>query len=396
MDPQRRRVRVLVLGGRLTPSLVGVLSDPPDSIEFIVSSDTPTRESEARAVLAEPMRGRLPLSPLPLVRAFDWKSCADTCCEAVARHPGAELVFDVTTAPKVMGFAAYEFAKANEHDVLIVDTANRRFISLRTRQSWPVQFPQTVQAYLKLFGRTYQPGGGFRIDGMSMSEKDASEAARLLALQGRVAQGLLNKVRPLLSGGRGSPALTDGEYEILIALGNAGLIKDVARQSDGGVLCRATDNPHDRGFLTGHWLELFVRDEARSVRENTGRVIFDDCQSSFEMPEPGRVPRELDVGCLYRGQLIVCSCKTGDTFQARQLDELNGVAELVGGRFVSRVYVTNVSAPTEDDDRERQKQYRRFCDHAQQQQVVVVAGDELRLIGEKLAQEAFDPTYPRI
>ncbi len=48
-----RRVTVLMLGGRLTPNLVGVLALRPAVVEFIVSKDTPTRYREIYDVLGQ-------------------------------------------------------------------------------------------------------------------------------------------------------------------------------------------------------------------------------------------------------------------------------------------------------------------------------------------------------
>jgi hypothetical protein len=348
MTQERERVRVLVLGGRLTPSLVGILSNPPDAIEFIVSSDTPSRESEARAILKKmsvpgrPMEERLPVSPLPLARAFDWQECKARCGEAAARHPDAEIVFDLTAAPKAISFAAYEFARRAGYDAIIVDTANERIVSVITHQAWPVRFPKTVREYLGLFNREYRPGGSFRLDEMSAPPERAREAARCLARQGRGGESALKKLAAFLSGNKGAPALSDDEYGLLAKLGEWGLLKAVSRQSDGRVTCRPTDNRQDENFLKGHWLEVFVREEARAQCNEAGQPVFDDCQSGFEIPEPGRVPRELDVGCLYHGQLIFCSCKTGNkAFKTPDLDELNGVGELVGSKFTTGIYVTN-------------------------------------------------------
>jgi hypothetical protein len=67
----------------------------------------------------------------------------------------------------------------------------------------------------------------------------------------------------------------------------------------------------------------------------------------------------------------------------------------VGGEFASRVFVTNVLPPTEQDPPSH-REYLRFVEQARDRKTVVVAGGRLADIGKILANQVTKPEYPRI
>jgi hypothetical protein len=394
-----KQVRVLVLGGRLTPSLVAVLSNPPDAIEFIVSRDTPERYKQAKSVLKKPLEQRLPASPLPVVPPFDWEACQCLCKRAVARHPGAAITFDVTTAPKFMSFAVHDFAKEHGHQVVVVDTARAQEVSLITRKPQPVALPEKVEDYLELFDRKCNPR--FDIRNLSVNEQTAITIAEQLALGGEpaaIATNKFNRWDPGRHDAWSTPkqddaTTTDKEYQVFQMLEKCGLISELTREPDGTTRYRTSQNPADTAFIKGTWLEVYVWHVARSLRDKmTGEPLFSDCQMSFEIPHPAPEKREIDVGCLYQGQLIHCSCKARapkGSFDKDHLDVMTGVSKLLGGDFTSRVLATNAFAPYD-------KEQWMFAKHAEKQKIVLVTGDELPEIGEILRRQAIDPNYARI
>ena len=396
-----KRVRVLVLGGRLTPSLVAVLSDPPDAIEFIVSRDTPERYEQARSVLAEPLENQLPASPLPAVSPFDWEECQERCRRAVERHAGAEIIFDVTTAPKFMSFAVEAFARSHGHEAVVVDTAGAREFSLITRQSRPVAFPRKVEEYLGLFGRQLRPSPAFVLTSLSIGEQQACQVARQLALGGEAATRALNKFNrwnPGRHGAQSTPkdhdATTDQEeFAVFRMLAEHGLITALQRGADGTTGYRTSQNPADTQFVAGRWLEVYVWDVARSLRDKiTGESLFSDCHMGFEIPDKSGQKREVDVGCIYQGQFIHCSCKAKvprESFNKDNLDQMAGVSALLGGDFTTRVFVTNAFQPYDADQW-------MFARHAEKLKVVLVTGEDLPQIDEILRDQAVEPKYARI
>ncbi len=399
-DVENDRVRVLVLGGRLTPSLVAVLSDPPDAIEFIVSCDTPERYEQARSILKEPLEEQLPRSPLPDAPPFEWDACQDRCRRAVERHPGANIIFDVTTAPKFMSFAVQAFAKQHGHEVVVVDTVGAREVSLTDRQTKEVALPQNADNYLKLFGR--ESKSTFDINKLSIGEQITIKVARELVQRGEAATKALNKFNRWNPGRHGAqirprreefPTASEQEFAVFQMLTKHGLITDLKCRAGGEIVYRTSQNQMDTEFIKGTWLEVYVWDQARSLRdEMTGAPLFSDCQMGFEIPHPGSEKREVDVGCLYHGQFIHCSCKTQApkrSFDKANLDEVTAVSKLVGSDFATRVFITNAFQPCNEDQW-------KFAKHAEKQKIVLVTGDELPEVGEILRRQAIEPKYARI
>lgn len=75
--------------------------------------------------------------------------------------------------------------------------------------------------------------------------------------------------------------------------------------------------------------------------------------------------KEIDVGLMYAGQLIHCSCKSGgkNIWSTEHLDELSAVSSLIGGRFCSRVFITSKPKPCEGSD--EHDSYQRFSRQAE-------------------------------
>lgn len=153
----------------------------------------------------------------------------------------------------------------------------------------------------------------------------------------------------------------------------------------------------DYEFLKGTWLEIYVWDQARQQRAKGNAPLFQDAQFNFEIPsDVTGAYKEIDVGLMYAGQLIHCSCKSGGKgiWATEHLDELSAVSSLIGGRFCSRIFITSKSPPDAGDD--EYEGYRRFLQQAKDREIVVIAGDQLRSIGAVLAREADRPTFPRV
>ncbi len=391
-----RRVIVLILGGRLTPNLVGILALQPIMVEFVVSEDTPARHSEICAVLKQ-FASMEDLAQPRCVSAYDFLTNRDACLNIARSHPDAEVIFDVTSAPKIMGFAAYEVARFLNQRAIVVDTANGRLIDLIPPAADPAPIEISLEQYLACYGR--RPVPTFDFGQLSVERQKAIEAARYLATTGTVAAEVLDKMRSW-SQGKGkrtipfkkTQPLSSEMQGVLYKLQSFGLITNLQEQTDGRV--RYTiPNDMDWNYLAGIWLEVFVWDQARQCLDDEGQPLFRDSDLgfSFEIPSDG-ARKEIDVGCVFYGQLIHTSCKTGaNPFKTQYLDELRAVSSLIGGRFTSRLFITNAFPPSDGDP-----DYTRFLAQAKDREVVVVTGQELPNVGNILKQQALRPTYRRI
>jgi len=389
------RVSVLILGGRLTANLVGILALQPDAVEFVVSEDTPARYAEICEVLGQFVEIKHLGEPCTLT-AYDFAATRDACLTIAHGHPGAEVIFDVTSAPKVMGFAAYEAARSLNQRLVIVDTSNGQVLDLIPPDATPVSIDITLEQYLACYGR--RAVFTFDFDKLSIDRQAALQLADYLARAGIPAVEGLNGMRSWSqgSGKRTIPfqktkPLSPEALVVLGALESFGIISDLQKQADGRVQYTIM-NDMDWAYLQGTWLEAYVWNQALSMRHKNGQPLLQDaCLGfSFEIPSEG-ARKEIDVGYVYHGQFIHASCKTeANPFKTRYLDEIRAVSSLVGGRFTSRLFITN--AYPRDGDPE----YDRFLAQAEDRQIVTVTGPELPNIGAILYKQAVDPDYRRI
>ena len=104
----------------------------------------------------------------------------------------------------------------------------------------------------------------------------------------------------------------------------------------------------------------------------------------------GQVDNEIDLALIYKAQLIIAECKTDITpFKADKgyQRDLDAAAELLGGAYVSKVFITN--QPGTGDS------YSYFEQQAKGRHIVVVTREKLADIGTILKNEAMTPTYER-
>lgn len=393
-----QRVSVLVLGGRLMPNWLGILALRPNAVEFVVSSDTPGRYDEACQVLTQLADLNVACEP-KLASAYSFVETRNACLAIAQAHPGAELIFDVTSAPKVMGFGAYEVARFLLQRAIVVDTANGRIINLTQPSDELVGIKVPLEQYLACYGR--RPVRTFSFERLSVSQENAIAATRYLVEAGPPAVEVMSRLRSWNQGKgkrtipfrKTQPILVE-QLAVLRQLEVFGLISNL-RQQDEGRVSYTLLNDADANYLNGTWLEVYVWDQARQCVDEEGAAFFDECDFSFEIPSDG-ARKEIDCGCMYRGQLIHCSCKTESSpFRTVYLDKLRAVSALIGGHFTSRLFVTNAFPPSEME-RGAYGDYQRFLAQAKDRETVVVTGRELQRIAEILKREATRPTYPRI
>ncbi len=391
-----KRVTVLVLGGRLTPNLVGILTLKPMVVEFIVSKDTPTRYTEICEVLEQ--FTELDHSAAPrYLSAYDFVANRDACLTIAQNYTDAEVIFDISSAPKVMGFAAYEVARFLNCRAVIVDTANGRLIDLVPPSTAAVPIEVDMAQYLACYGRRPEPT--FDFERLSVPRERAIEAASYLATGGSAAVEAMDKLRSW-SQGKGkrtipfnkTQPLSPEAREVLKRLEFFGLIANLQEQPDGRVQY-TIQNEMDWKFLDGTWLEVYVWHQVLQCQDDQEQPMFKENQVglSFEIPSDG-ARKEIDVGYVYHGQMIHASCKTGSRpFRTEYLDEIRAVSSLIGGRFTSRLFITNALPPPETDP-----DYARFLAQAKDREIVIVTGKELPEVGAILKKQALQPVYPRI
>ncbi|MCI0692471.1 DUF1887 family CARF protein [candidate division KSB1 bacterium] len=393
-----QKVRILVIGGRFAPHLLGIIAAPPDAVELIVSRDNPGQAKLAKETLGSFAHLQLTGKPV-FIGAYDLQQAREACRAVAARHAGAEITFDVTSAPKIPSFAALDVARELNQSLIFVDSSNAKIRNVvPENQATAIDIRVDLEQYLRCYGRRLVET--FDSQSLSIAYENACAAADYLATGGEAVVETLANLRSW-SHGKGKRIIpfqktgqvTPASFAVWQKISELGLLEALQQDAEGRVSYQLA-REHDYKFLEGKWLELFICQQAKSCSTHAGVPLFQDVRMNVEIPCNG-ASKEIDAACMFHGQLILCSCKTARPFRTEYLDELRAVSDLVGGDFTTRLFVTNVLPPAQNDNK-RIGHYLSFLQQAEARKIVVVAGDQLGHIGEILKQQATKPKYARI
>jgi hypothetical protein len=378
----RPQVQVLLVGGRQTPNVIGVLTQKPTRVEFLISKDETERTIQGLRSALEPMKGvHLGLSDTRL-DPFDFDANIGICREICQRYAGWEISFNLTGSTKIMALAAYEVAKECRASAFYVDTANHRIVPVlgHIRET---NINLTIEQYLKAYGRT--PARRDIFSQLSFNEACAVNAARLLGRGGQPARDLLRVIRASQKAnpmGQRVIAKQDLWLPLASELAGAGILDLQPNQ----IVIRSST---DWNYCTGGWLEVFVWDIVRGLENKDGQPLYQECAVSLEIPS-GVAKKEIDVVGLYQAQFVLCTCKAEEEpFKTAALDEISAVANLIGGRFCSRVFITH-SLPPDD------KRFHEFLDQAKQREIVVITGENITDLQKIMEKQAVSPDFWRV
>jgi Card1-like endonuclease family protein len=123
--------------------------------------------------------------------------------------------------------------------------------------------------------------------------------------------------------------------------------------------------------------------------------LFSDCQWNQKLVDPQKPndkenKNELDVTMIHNAQLFIGECKTEtgkDAFKSEQLYKLDSVASSLGGRFVSKIFIT--SEPTS-------KISENFRNRANEKGITIITREELNDIGSVIENLVKHPKHARI
>ncbi|MBV8822300.1 MAG: hypothetical protein JO123_05865 [Ktedonobacteraceae bacterium] len=99
---------------------------------------------------------------------------------------------------------------------------------------------------------------------------------------------------------------------------------------------------------------------------------------------------------MYHAQLVIAECKSVEKpfemgklskYQSDYLRDIDAVAQLLGGTYVGKVFITNQPGAGQS--------YQIFKQHAHDRNIIVVTREDLPKVGEILKEAAMKPKYPR-
>ncbi len=375
---------LMLVGGRPIPNALTFIHEKPDVIVAICSEESFKEEwvqlkqaikklSPATTIIKEP----------PSLDAFNVEAIIETSEHELLEHPDADWVVNITSGTSLMTLGAYIAAERclRLRDMLVkcwyLDTAHSRVIPLVGEKRDASIFYMEVEQYVAAYNYNLRNASNYMNYRSRYLQEDWKVFARRLGKNPREIDLLKLMLVKAAINRKTSVTKTDDMYQFLLALENAGLVRNLCEEED---YCHFYLSDEQHKFLNGAWLELYVLQEAQSAR------FFDDIQWHKEIidNDPDRkakspfMYKEMDVALTYKAKLMIVECKTGDG----GLDDLVTVADLVGGRFVMKVLVTSRRMENISED---------FRSKSAIKGIRIIAQDELSRVGtilKELAQTA--------
>ena len=377
---EKKKALLVLAGRRAAPDALALFWLQPQLVIAITSEEGWAAE-EAFVDLAK----ALPSCQVEIVRninAYDLDAARDACIQVCESYPESEWdwTFTIGSSPKVTGIAAYEVAKQKDLPCWHIDTQHEKLVSLVKKIEVDKQrfFHLDLATYMKIQHRRYKESedGEYRAQAQNWGY-----IAREMALSPEGSE-LTPVFRDKKENDEISLPLELISSPLVQTLEKTGLI---SLKNNGGItICKFTSAKAAKFLGTGDWLEIYVWSEAKQAR------FADDHQWGYEVYDD-LVKNELDLALMYKAQLLIAECKTDkNPFQGKRnyLGKLDAIANLLGGTYVTQLFVTNQYGTGSS--------YDVFKQQARQRKIVVVTAEELPKIGEILKREAIKPTYPRI
>jgi len=393
---------LILSGGRAMPNMLTVIHEKPDLIVALVSQDEVDRLQQLENAITALFRDedRKPeLNTSYIVNAFNLYDIQEKCWQVVKDHPDYDWTFNITAATKIMSIGAYEIAKeladqGRSVRCWYLNTSGTHVVSLIGEPRDSSLFHIEIGQYGAVYNCRISPGiledeRQYCQDHWVPFSRFLVQNPQYMDLLKDLVDHKINPTPSKFSKGAGekkhSIPVTNDMYTLLEEAYKAGLLEYLQKEGDKLVFKLSYTQFN---FLNGPWLEAYVWDEARKLS------LFSDCQWNQRIIDENKLDdknskNELDVAMIYKAQLIIAECKTGDkeSTKTETLYKIDSVAGSLGGKFVSRILVSSQSIPNGYED---------FKSKAHDLRIVLVNRKDLSRIGEILEKQAKRPDYPRI
>ena len=384
----KKKALLLVVGGRAAPDVLALFCVQPHLVAILTSREGWGDEPAFREI-ASSLPNHEQLLATQQVDSYKFEEIRQACSDIYQAYPKTDWdwAFSIASCPKIMGIAAYEVAKENTIPCLYIDSLHEyvaTFVSdIRDIPDIGIPperlFQMTVQEYMKVYRREPR-----MLDQNQMNYR-------------RKAEGW-GDIAHIMAVSRETPDFTRLMHEkharVAVpfppALVESNLVQTLARlhaveieQSPNGAFTCAFTSQHFAKFLrTGDWLEVYTWHEAKEAG------FASDYQWGYTIQSIAE--NELDVAFTYKAQLIFVECKTDGNpfFRTNYLNGISSKAEMLGGNYVTKIFITNAS--------KEQEGYNNFYNQATLRRIVVVTAEDLPDLGRILKKEAENPTYKRI
>lgn len=386
---------VLLIGGRIQPSILLTLNQQPDVVAILAS-----RDSRGSAVYAQNLLTKLlPNSKILEPRFVSPYQPSQTSAEIdgfLAEYPGTRAAVSLTGAPMPMGVGAVESAKRHGLPAYYFNTLGGEVIDLVSEQtSSAIQLKVNVEQLLDTYDLKIAPRQKPLPNYLTTPEQRQG-MVDLFVAQPRAASELLDWVRrkaDLLQirtiRKKWRDEFGDAHWTLMESLHEHGILVELDRSRANQVSFQLAGSG-EAHYLAGQWLEEYVYQSAEQAQIE-GQPAFDSFRWRLQVLSGG-AEREIDFIGVHRGVALIASAKSGtDRWNKGNVDELAAVANLLGGLYCIQLYVTNAPKPLEGA--KDWQSYLAFEEQAKKQKTVVVTGDQLGNLSDLLANQFPRPTF---
>ncbi len=399
-----QKAQLILVGGRSVPNILTILHEKPDIIVAITSKDAESEIPFLKDAINDLLKDTRPLIETILVDAFDVDQVKAVCEKAVEQYKDTTWLFNITNATKMMSMGAYEVAQSHPHKVRwwYLNTADTSIVTSSGKERREEVYAISVEQYLKAYYCVPSDKGNQEKEKDTEDSRKTQETLWLpfaqklgkkpdlsLLLKPIVEQVQKENAERKKEKAQHSQVKDDfipGKYKINALRSTISLLEEASHLgvvndwSCNGTSCEISLSASQFQFLNGAWLEVYTWSEIDKLR------VFFNCEWGKKIrvktANPNNTkPYELDVAATYKGKLLIAECKTGfEAFYNRTLHELVSKANILGGSFVVKAVVTNVSTNDKSWDVES------LNISADIAQVKIFQRDDLPQIGIKLLE----------
>lgn len=363
--------QVIIVSSQPVPNLIPVFAWRPGVVHMLVSERMRAQAARLRRLLAE-----FTYIVEYHIDPYSMEHVEAVCSSILGAKAKGSVVLNVTGGTKVAALAAFQVFRQNDLPIVYFEPEHWRIVHLHPRdgQSEVPAVSITVEDYLAAYGLNVTIAEQNSPELLARSDLTLYLARELPRRQGLMR--LLNKI------GNTAATLGNFPYREVISPFYPAFLPPLEQLHKAGAILWHTkektitiESQSWARYLSGFWLEEYVYRQVAALQPDDLRrnvqVVWDGT---------GREPvrNEFDVVLTSNARLFLISCKTSKLASERDLVDKNPVYELdslkdvAAGLFGWGILVSASDlAPAA-----RQR--------AEASGIVVIAGEELRWLNEKL------------
>lgn len=383
---------LILVGGRQIPNILTAQHLNADIILPIVSFEALEREWLNIKPALEEILPEILIDPIEhsylQVDAFDLKQIEEAIERGIADYPDTSWVFNITCATTIMSIAAYNVGNRHNASIWYLNTAKKEVVTLFGTPPKNDLYNLSVNQYMYTYDRnckkgtmTFSPELIRFAKELAQSSEDAMEFRKNLQTFNYIDKNVKknNKDYPRWIQIKKSSVRTLYYCE---QAKNAHMLDEYEETSEEYVKCLLS-NGNLWKFMEGTWLEIYAWACAQEVG------IFDDYCMNLEIFDLNGSKHELDLAITYDALLTIAECKSEEKpFQTEHLTKLRAVSKLIGGNFVSCIFITGQVSSKFPGPAEKHDTFEHFKAQAKAHRIVVVPGEELPNLKTILKREA--------